>query len=642
MNQAFNKFQQFETPVLVLCTPDKEEIYTLPLAYTIQNTVRYNAISELTFSYPRSKDGGTTTDPAYAFLKGKMLVLVPDVGYYIIQDPDEDSSGSVPIKSITALSLETELSSPRLTGFTGTYSFADLLQRVLDLKPTWTIGTIEASLLSLYRTFTSNNITAYNFLMVDMEKAYACIFEFDSFARTVSAISNVIPVANTNIYLSFDNLVKSIQFKEISSEICTAMYCYGGGSLDIRNVNPLGSNAIYDFSYFKTSEWMSQGLINALDAWELSVSTQQPIYAAKLTELETYSNQLLSLQISLTELNGQLKSMTDVREARVQQSLDTVAIDAQIAAQQILIASKGIDIAAQQLIVDSVNIELRKIVHSLFFTSRTSFHNFAEDTAEMTLIIQSLITSWMNVYTPTSTYPGFSPSLLATKTPEINTLMLSAGTNITILLNALLTGFSAYPLSVANVGIVTGYINNTLSVLNDLYSLLQSIIANTSVTVSIDDIRTQLTAYLDIITYSSNMTDAQLLELTNYIYENTYTNSNIITTESMTPVEVQTQSQTLYDQCINILAKASEPRYEFSGEYANFVALQGFSSFTSELELGKVINIKKDDTGAVIEAVLLELAISYDDPTSFGMTFSNRFRLDNSKFIYSEDRKSVV
>ena len=199
MNQTFNYFQQEETPALILCTPNKEERYVLPLAYQIKNTQRYNAVSELTFQYPQSSDGGETIDPSYAYILGKMLVLVENIGYYVIASAQEDSDGAIPIKSVSCLSLESELLSARVTGLNGTYQFAALLQTVLELKPSWVIGSIDASLLPLYRTFSVNNSTVLNFLLSDMEKAYGAIFTFDTTNRTVSAITNILPFANTNI-----------------------------------------------------------------------------------------------------------------------------------------------------------------------------------------------------------------------------------------------------------------------------------------------------------------------------------------------------------------------------------------------------------------------------------------------------------
>jgi hypothetical protein len=639
MNQLFNIFDTAEIPALLLCTPNKDELYSLPLAYEIKNTLRYNAISELEFSYPKSKDGETTTDIAYDYIKGKMLVLVEGVGYYIINECPEELGGGVPVKHVVCSSLEAEMLSRRLTGFnTVTLEdgyFLTVLQTVLDMIPTWTVGTIDSSLLLLNRRFSVSNSTIYNFLVTEMEKAYGCVFEFDPFDKTVSAISDIVPLPDTSIFLSLDNIVSKMEYKEITEELCTVLYCYGKGDLDIHNVNPLGTNAIYNFDYFKTSDWMSAGLISALDDWEDAVAIQQPIYAGKLTALSNLSNRMVTAQADMYELLSELQSMEDVREARIQQDLDTTQIDAEIAAQQITISSKEIDIATLQEKMDFYSIALRKIVHSLYFTTEISYENFADDVDNVGLNLDSFQKTWTDFYNDTSTYPGFDAAFLLAQTPTINQLIRTAQTDNRELVALLATGISSYPPAQTELDSLTQSIEDEITTLNTLYSLLQSIIPTTNITVTLNTMIIMLTAYLDIIAYSPNMTQAQYLELCSYMFENSYTNDNIVTVDTDTPALVQERSQDLYDHAVIVLAKTSIPRYEFSGEYSNFISLKEFSAFTEELELGKVITVKKDDN-TTLGAALLELSITYDNPTDFSMTFSNRFRLDNSVFIYGD------
>ncbi|MFK5283831.1 hypothetical protein ACI3PL_30070, partial [Lacticaseibacillus paracasei] len=67
-----------------------------------------------------------------------------------------------------------------------------------------------------------------------------------------------------------------------------------------------------------------------------------------------------------------------------------------------------------------------------------------------------------------------------------------------------------------------------------------------------------------------NFSSSQLLELNNFIYENTYQNENIIQTDSMTTVEVQDAQQDLYDQAQVVLSRISQPRYEIEFEAINY------------------------------------------------------------------------
>ena len=915
MNQLFNYYNQAELPALTLCNPEKVEMFNLPLAKNIKNILKYNALSELTFDYPQSADGGLTKDPAYDYIEGKMVVLVQDVGYYIISSNPEKLDGSIPIKTVSCLSLESELLSRRLTMFTGTYAFTDLLQKVLDLIPTWTIakpavggsisvangyiyhtfktsdnfivsnfnlkadllivaggggggnagggaggliyeegyalvpgtyaitignggagslgygssssngedttfgalftavgggggapetaggssggsgggagafglnpagdGTagqgnkggetagsseagggggageagenvtisgysgkggdglkywdgngniayysggggaatfydatggdikegagglggggaggfgidggagmpnsggggggcgitgdggdggsgiviirypfmgIDSDLLPLYRTFgegstSSNNSTAYNFLMTTAEKAYGCVFTFNTFDKTISAIKNTIPtVADTEIFLSFDNLLKTIEYKEITEELCTALHCYGGGNLDIHYVNPLGGNVIYNFSYFETRDWMSQGLIDALKVWEAMVKSKQADYADLLTQAITYDNATLQDAADLSELYDTLGADYAVRDVRVEQQLDTTEIDALIAAQDALIATKSSDLLVQRGYLLSTLIELRESVRSCDFTTKISFDNFKSDVTTAKDTLDLIFSSWRDTYNSDTFYPEFNSGALAVKSTEIITLINTAITQNQTILTTLTTGYSTYPPSSGELATLDGYIGDIITTLTSLHDDFQNIIPFTEIVFEISDVRAMYTAYQTIIYYTNNMTLAEYLELCSYIYENTYANNNIIMTDIMTPAEVQAQAQYLYDQSLGVLAKTCAPRYEFSGEYSNFIVLPEFSAFTKELDVGKVITIKKDDD-SFLTPMLLEISITYDNPTEFALTpsqssnplsnsinltFGNSMRLQNVNFTLGD------
>jgi hypothetical protein len=638
---TYNYFNQMEMPGLVLCNPNRSELYPLGLAYEIKNILRYNALSELEFKYGRVSG----SEDIYDAIQGKMVVLIKDIGYYIIESAPEELSGGAPIKTVSCHSLEAELISRRLTGFEGTYEFSDLLNTIVKLSPTWTIGTIDTSLLGVYRTFKSNNSTLYNFIMKDMEKAYLCIFLFNTFDKTISAMANSIPAPDTNIYLSLDNLGSKIEFKEVTEELCTALYCYGGDGLDITGVNPLGTKVIYNFGYFKTTEWMSQGLIDALDDWETLVEAAQPVYADKVTDLNILNADMLDMVAYYDELTAQYQSMITTRNGLLNQDPpgDTTEIDAKIAAQKIKISSAMADIALQQGAIDILQVELRKISNSLAFSQGIVFSNFQKNIDSIGDKIKVLDGEWEQIYTSASgSWPYFDQALMDSKRDDVKDLFGQAETNNDTLLNAIEALFSGVDFTIPNASVLidlTGYLDAEIVTLNGLFSTLQSIIPNTSVTISIDEIRTKLLAYKEIIYFSANMTEVQYFELTTYIYENTYTNSNIKTyagaTKKKTMENFQTYSQQLYDKSLIVSARVSVPRYEFKGQFSNFLALKEFEPFTNELDLGKAITVGKDNDLSIV-AVLLEIEITYDKPNDFNLTFSNSLRLDNSKYIYGD------
>lgn len=509
MIKTFDYFNQPELPYIILCNPDKTEIYSLGLSYNTNLKLRYNAISEFNFVFPQSIDSGETILPQYDHIKNKKLILIENYGYFIINNVAEAMNGSTPVKKVSCSSLEYELISKRVFGYGGTVKLHDpispsgtLLDTILSYAPNWNVGDIDTSLEIQYRTFNVADTNVYNFLMGEVSSAFECIFIFDTDNRTISAKSYANATSESDIFLSFDNLIDNAEISEKTDEITTCLSVYGGGGLDIRSVNPLGTNSIYDFSYYATSEWMSDGLISSITNWQALLASKQSEYTDLLYSLITYNSELISLESTLSTYQSEYLALEGVQKVRIQGGLPYSDITAQMVAKQA-------EIDAQEILI----------------SNKQTFQ--------------------------------IDPTLVSIQ--EINSL----------------------------------------------------------------------------VSFDNNFTPSQLLELNNFIYENTFQNENIIKTDLMTTVEIQDAQQSLYDQGKNVLARISQPRYEITFEAVNYLDLPEFSTFSSQTELGSVFFVELSEDRQ-LESVLLEMSIVFDNPIDFSMTFSNRLRLDNGKFVYSD------
>lgn len=371
MNQYYDLFNQIEKPPIVLCNPDKSEIAVISrICYDTTLKLRYNAVSEIETLLPSKVDGQTID--FYFQVLGKRLLYVKDVAYFVITDVEEIIENDVPVKKIKGKSLEFELSFKKLFVFDGTFYFYNpndpnrsMMNVILNYIPNWSIGTIDTSLMNRARTFKIGDTTIYNFLMSTASSAYGCVFTFDTINRTISAtkIENV--VEDTDIFITMDNLIKSVELKEISDEIVTKMYVYGGGDLDIRTVNPLGENAIYNFDYYKTTEWMSQDLIDAISAWESVVSSNQVAYADLLTVLKNQYAQLLVLQTQLDALKEELKTLELQQKVLIQNKQTITAqyrkLVQEIDAKKSYIVLKQAEVTAKQVEIDETTNSLKAI-----------------------------------------------------------------------------------------------------------------------------------------------------------------------------------------------------------------------------------------------------------------------------------------
>lgn len=123
----------------------------------------------------------------------------------------------------------------------------------------------------------------------------------------------------TDIYLSYDNLVNNLTLTENAENITTALTVYGDGDLSIRTVNPLGTATIYDFSYYANEEWLSADLIPKVVAWQDKVDKAQEPYAKALLKLKELNKQLIVLKNEEENIKAEIKSLEH------QQSLCVVA-----------------------------------------------------------------------------------------------------------------------------------------------------------------------------------------------------------------------------------------------------------------------------------------------------------------------------
>ena len=135
--------------------------------------------------------------------------------------------------------------------------------------------------------------------------------------------------------------------------------------------------------------------------------------------------------------------------------------------------------------------------------------------------------------------------------------------------------------------------------------------------------------------FTNNFTQKQILELDNFIFEGSYTNSNFVVTDKMTTPEIQDMSHQLLERGKKELKKLSQPSFTFSMDTVNFLFIEKFRPFINQLKLGNLIHaeIKKD---VWVSPILLEMDIDYDNPENFTMTFGNRFRLQTSEWVFNE------
>jgi len=405
---TFDFFNLPEMPTFILCNPNKEELYALGAISERKYCPKFNAISELTFRADEYIDEVLMV--YYSYLVHRRLIYVPELGYFMITGVNEEGDGITKYKNITCHSLEIEFANRKVTLFKGQYAFFNtistgsptLVETIESYMPGWIISA-DSAFDGVYRNFDVSDTTLYNFMMTNVEEAYQCVFTYDTVNKIVYAKTVPNATTNTNIYVSYDNVIESIKIDEITDNLVTALSVYGGNDLSINIVNPMGTPTIYNFTYFKTTDWMSGSLITALNTWEASASALQPIYAGSATDLKYANRALTESSGSLSRLNEEMAGLIETQGVYIAEGTDLTDINAEIDAKQVAIN-------AQAIVVTSASATRNAIYSKMIIANDSiALDNVANFTLQQQVELQPFIIESSYINENFANHDNFTP-----------------------------------------------------------------------------------------------------------------------------------------------------------------------------------------------------------------------------------------
>ena len=301
---------------LFLANPQKNYIGVLSGAEELYLTANLHTISELTFKIYEYVDG--KKNKYYDKVEQKRLIELQYISWFQIEDVKECPDGELSYKEIKCLSLENELTGKRVDDLNGVFALWDIsdtdnsLLHILTRGSGWKIGHVSNELLSKYRTFSINTAKIYNVLTTDIAKSFECQFIFDTFAKEIHTYTLDEVGELTDIIISRNNIMSECIKEGSAQNIITKLKVLGADGVDIRSVNPNGSNYLINVDYFKTTEWMSQSLIDALNVYQTKFNNYMTQYDTTLSLLKQRQSELTVLQTQLKDLESNKKSQDNV------------------------------------------------------------------------------------------------------------------------------------------------------------------------------------------------------------------------------------------------------------------------------------------------------------------------------------------
>lgn len=279
---------------------------------TVQCSEHLKDFWELSFvvdRYIATDEGAEILSNGYEDLGVYMELYLEDIGYFQMQEPVVINDGFQETKSIQAYDISKEFQDKALTGILINKGTTDsleylasnnvdelgfakkyiilyrsdnpelsLLHLMLEKMPGWKIGTVseilkdnEAKRMSVE----ADNTNIYAFLTSVVAPKLDLIFRFDILNKTINVYDKEEIGKDTTVFIGYRNLAKAVEINCDEDSVFTQFTVTGDDDLDIRAVN-FNERWIQDLSFFMNEKYMSSELIEKLKAWIVHREKKRP------------------------------------------------------------------------------------------------------------------------------------------------------------------------------------------------------------------------------------------------------------------------------------------------------------------------------------------------------------------------------
>lgn len=640
MKVNLSKINLKEPPVLFLKNQSEKIISPMIGVMNFSAELNYNEISQITFDVPFAHDGKET--PYYKVLTGFKIIEWQNVGRFQLVNPSISGDGLEEIKSCMAYSLEYEFVGKKISLEKDTYNFYNpvapketVLGIIMERMPSWKIGEVDSSLWGKYRTFEINNQNLLEFMKNDLQETYNCIFEFDTFERKVYVRDANKDAATVGVYLSTENLIKKIEINENSEDIVTVLDVNGADGVNIRSVNPLGTNKIYNLDYFMTSDNVDEVLIERWNGWKTKYEEKQSKYFNLTMKQIMFISRIEAKNAELADVKGKLKEYEALNGVHLQalaQGIDDGKnFETEIKEAKEKIASVENEIENLKSEQSKIIVELKSINTSLSFSNTDNFSEdeqkildrfFVEDSIEDSNFVSSSNDGY-NTEAQTSTLTNAQIGVTCNTSEYGNASYTKVKVDDTIYIR-----LSGGEVSVGNVKATVKRGAIEYSVKDKTYTATfylgsgEHPIEGGSKSFSSGNL-TVIGKGVGNITDTGTEIKAEETKLENLRFNATAKTTDIYFTNDLSQFEQKSVERDLFEYGKEQLERVSAPKYDFSVSLVNFLELKEFEAFKKELELGEAVYMKTSD--GVIKPIVLGVKISDSDISDMDITFGSTF-----------------
>ena len=615
----------------------------------INYTTKFNDLDEITFTvdkYITLRDGESVKSNGYDNIHAFMEVYIEDIGYFQIREPEISNEINKETKTVTGVSIATELLQKDLVGFTVNTSttaslemLADnninslgypneyitfynptnkqlsLLDLVLEKAVGWSVGTIDDFLKNQRYSFDNINENIFSFLTKTLSSTARCIFTFDTINKTVSAYSENHIGNDTGIVIAERNLLNSVNVQCDSDNIYTRINVQGKDSLNFADIN-YGDTHIFNLDYYSNLSYMNQDLIDALKTWQKARNDNRDSYISDVTTYQGYIEQISEID-NKVPTNGVLNNWDNMSIDELNKNLtyyNSLIKEFQIVAQNThpkageteytgnlddyipsrLKADGTVDHDAYMNDLDGQGKETyREIITYVIPNIEIAIENFDLTKDEKKDYFEDYLTDWdlyglVELKAKQSSYEDQISTLKAYQKDwsELTKEEKASHGDNEITYNQYHNEYKK----------LDGYIKAIKSKAAELQTQKDNLVDNRdTLSKSLATIRNNMS-----ITGGRNVngvfvkwfTDSQLQTVNLLFHDTDYTNENILVTKLNSFSERLNIEKELYKDAEDELSELAVPQYTFSCTLDNLLAMDEFSRWHNDFKIGNFITLE--------------------------------------------------
>lgn len=637
----FSKLDLQERPVLILKNTAGVPIGTLGSAMNITADIKYNEASVLEFEVPAQVDGVDT--PHYDAVIGMRIVELQDVGQFILVNPKETGDGVKKIKYCKAYSLEFEFTFKKLSLANSTYNFwnpvtpdSTLMQIILELMPSWSLGSIDSELVGKYRTFEVSNENLYNFIKGTIQESYNCIFDFDTMARRINVKSAKSTVPTNPVYISNGNLAEEITVEENTENIVTRLDVNGADGVTIRDVNPTGTNQIINLDYFMNTDNFDSALIEKYWSWKDTYKNYQQQYYNLSVEYALQIMRKATEQAALVELEAEMTSLENQQAVIIQAIASNLEQQSSLDAINRQIRSKQSEIKAKESEIEDIDEDAAAVYAQLVeINKKTKFESFFTDVEYLQLdryikddavSESSFVVQTTESYTDEDVGNSISSKRIFITDANVSKVTNAQGKDIyNIKGGRVASDFidaeiisAAFERATDGNFVMTAYLGAGIT---DDAKFPKGCFSITG----------KISAVSHDLVVDSEAPDMMVGSKLSVVVSSGY----LYFTRNTSEYEKRAVAWDLFEYGNEILTKISQPSYTFSVTSSNFLGIDEFVKFKNKLRHGEkiYIGISEDET---LAPICIGLRFEFDSPDSLTLEFSDTYISSDSSFLLAD------